>query len=82
MNIEQMSYAWTVIAGVGGVTLLAVGWFIRLEAKVMYLEKDHSKLDTQMKELKADLQRISEALARIEGFLQRGSQTNETQPYR
>ncbi len=57
---------------VGG--LVAVVWFVRLEAKVLYAEKkldalsqDHTEFKTKVYD---QLTSIKESLAKIEGFLQ------------
>lgn len=53
---------WQVL--LGGVFFMV--WLIRLEAKVLYLEKDWQKLDA----MQVKLQEIAEALARLEGKLE------------
>lgn len=61
-------------------TALALIWFIRLEAKVMYLERDHAKLEDAVKEkdkmlwqkidnVRDDITKILEAIARLDGRL-------------
>ena len=54
--------------------MAALIWFVRLESKVVYLEKkvdvlyqDHAELKTKVYD---QLTRIKESLAKIEGFLQ------------
>jgi hypothetical protein len=54
--------------------IAALIWFVRLESKVMYLEKkvdllsqDHSEFKTKVYD---QLTSIKESLAKIEGFLQ------------
>ena len=55
--------------------LAAFAWLIRLEAKVMYLEKDHDEnkkaIWEKIKTIESMLLKISESLARIEGKLDR-----------
>ena len=74
--IEVANFAWTV----GLVSLGCIIWFIRLEARLIYLEKDHDKLvelsakndmvfDKKIDKLSNDLNEIRVILARIEGSL-------------
>ena len=74
--IEIAALTWTVGAGALGCVI----WFIRLESRLIYLEKDHDKLvelsakndlafDKKIDKLSNDLNEIRVILARIEGSL-------------
>jgi hypothetical protein len=63
-------------------------WLIRLEAKVLYLEKDHDTHKTEVKEketlmwakvdgLTASMNLVLQSLARLEGSLQNKNQRGE-----
>ena len=69
--------ALTKIFVLGGLFVGFIGWFIRLEAKVMYLEKDHEKhkllvkenekkIWEKVEELQSDTKKVLLTLARIE----------------
>lgn len=76
--IEVANFIW--IMGVSA--LGSIIWFIRLEARLIYLEKDHNKLvelsarsemlfDKKIDKLSSDLSDIRVILGRIEGsFMQ------------
>jgi hypothetical protein len=68
------------ITAVMGALVLAIIWFVRLEAKVMYLEKDHfshkehcgnsdKTIWVEIKTLQGTLNDIALSLGRIEGKL-------------
>ena len=77
--LSQLGNAWPVL-----MTFIAIiAWFVRLEAKVMYIEKDHErerlerlerdkdvsrKLDQMSKQLSAVLQTVSHIEGKLEGF--------------
>lgn len=48
-------------------------WLIRLEAKVLYLEKDREEHWSKLDAMQDKLQEIAEALARMEGKLEGNS---------
>lgn len=71
--IQLVDVIWSIVGG-GAVALI---WLIRLESKVLYLEKDHLKLvensqktdllfQTRIEKLGQDLNEIRICLARIE----------------
>ena len=76
--IEIANFIWMI----GLSTLGSIIWFIRLEARLIYLEKDHNKLvelaaksemmfDKKIDKLSSDLSDIRVILGRIEGsFIQ------------
>lgn len=71
--MSEVGFFWSAISGF----VVVVTWFIRLEAKVLYLERDHAKLvetsqktellfQTKIDRLGNDLNDIKVCLARIE----------------
>lgn len=76
--MEQVNFLWTI----GLVVIGTVVWFIRLEGRIIYLERDHEKLveqgakttvafDTKLDRLSNDLLEIRVMLARVEGSLKK-----------
>ena len=68
--------------------LVGMIWLIRLEAKVLYLQKDHNKLDetsaktellfqAKVERLRTELNEIKISLARIESSIYRHNQNNK-----
>ena len=70
-ELELLLKLWPVFL----LLLAGFAWLIRLEAKVMYLEKDHDENKKSMwekiKTIELMLLKISESLARIEGKIDR-----------
>lgn len=70
-ELELLLKLWPVFL----LLLTGFAWLIRLEAKVMYLEKDHDENKKSMwekiKTIELMLLKISESLARIEGKIDR-----------
>ncbi len=50
--------------------LFSYAWLIRLEAKVLNMEKQNNKTDKLLDQMKEKLDSISESLARLEGKLE------------
>lgn len=71
-NFENAAYFWEIMAGVGFV----FAWFVRLEMRVMWVERSHKEKkefdDGNNRDLWAKMNEISTALARIEGKLDLG----------
>jgi hypothetical protein len=76
---SQIGQAWPIIISVVAV----IAWFVRLEAKVLYIEKDHErinkermerdrevskKLEQMSKQLSEVLQMVSHIEGKLEGF--------------
>lgn len=77
---ELISASWPILATIGGLFFAAVIWLIRLEAKVIYLEGDHIKLELASKEkervmwekidaLQNSLNQLLQGIGRVEGKL-------------
>ena len=75
---QEYKLAWDVVV----VAIGAIVWLVRLEAKILYLEKDHNKLEEKTAKsfaslgdrfdmLKANLSDINKSMARIEMFIER-----------
>ena len=85
MNLEEIKVFWPML-----ITFVAVGsWFIRLEAKVLYLGKDHEKLEVIVKEkdallwekfnqMQVSMNNILQSVARIEGALNQRNRDEKT----
>ena len=78
--IELNTLTYSVVSA----ALIGVIWLIRLEAKLLYLEKDHNKLDetsaktellfqAKVEKLSTDLNEIKISLARIESSIYRST---------
>lgn len=52
-----------------GAAVSGIVWFVRLEAKVKYLEADHESHKNKTDLLTQQLNTIATSLAKIEGFL-------------
>jgi hypothetical protein len=79
--MEDILKHWHIIVA----AVVSLIWFVRLEAKVLYLGRDHEKLENAVKEkdkllwdkidcLRVDMTQILQAIARLEG---RMSERNE-----
>lgn len=66
MNVETINSLWPLGAAVVGMT----AWFVRLEAKVMYLEKDKKIMWNKLDDIQDSLTKILQALAKLEGKLE------------
>lgn len=63
---EHMSLDIDIVAVIFGF-ILSIIWLVRLEAKVLYLEKTFDIHTEKLDEVKEKLDKISESLARLEG---------------
>ena len=74
--MEEILKHWHIILAAS----LSLIWFVRLEAKVLYLGKDHEKLEKAVSEkdkllwekidcMRSDMTQILQAIARLEGRL-------------
>lgn len=72
--MDEILKHWPIILA-GGLSLI---WFVRLEAKVLYLGRDHEKLEKAVEAkdkvlwdkidcMRADMTQILQAIARLEG---------------
>ncbi len=70
MKTEDILNHWDVIVGL----VLLVGWFVRLEAKLMYLAKDHAELKqniwTKIDAFQNTMTQVLQSLAKIEGRME------------
>lgn len=77
---ELITALWPILATVIGLAFVALVWFIRLEAKVLYLERDLDKAETAAKEkervmwekidaLQNSLNQLLQGIGRVEGKL-------------
>ena len=66
MDMLSLSYAWPLVASIG----FSLIWLIRLEAKVLYLEKDREDHWQKIDAMQDKLQEIAQSLARLEGKLE------------
>jgi len=64
--MEHVSFDIDIVA-IGGLILIGIIWFVRLEAKVLYLEKSTDAHWDKLEEMKEKLDKIAESLARLEG---------------
>lgn len=85
MTLEFILRAWPVFAALIGV----VAWFIRLESKVLYLERDHLKQNesnekrestmwAKIDAIQATSTAILQSLAKIEGKLEAREKSERT----
>ena len=65
MDSSRIIEIWPVFVSI----IFAGVWLIRLEAKVLYLEKNQSSHLEKLDQMNNKLQEISESLARMEGKL-------------
>lgn len=68
MDWKFISDNWFPIAG----ALMTMVWLVRLEAKILYLEKDHDLVARKIDAVQDVLNSVQQALARIEGRLEKG----------
>lgn len=67
VRMSAMIYeAWPVILS----AMFFMIWLIRLESKVLYLERDRNEHWNKIDAMQTKLQEIAEALARLEGKLE------------
>ena len=55
------------VVAVIGAFLCGIIWMVRLEAKVLYLEKSNENHWEKLDDMQSKLEQISESLARLEG---------------
>jgi hypothetical protein len=66
LELKTLSDIWPVI-----VTCLGgLAWLVRLEAKVLYLDKDREEHWEKIDDMQRKLDKISDSLARLEGKLE------------
>lgn len=76
-SMKMLSDNWFPVAGLIGL----IAWFVRLESKILYLEKDHenqkhsnNKKDSamwdKMNSIQSTMNDIQQSLARIEGRME------------
>jgi dsDNA-binding SOS-regulon protein len=63
---EAVITYWPIILSI----FFSVVWFVRLEAKVLYLEKQEKDHWDKLDEMQDKLDKIAESLARLEGRLE------------
>ncbi len=79
-TFEIITALWPIFASIVGFFIAGMIWFIRLEAKVIYLEGDHLKLEITTKEkervmwekidaLQNSLNQLLQGIGRVEGKL-------------
>ena len=73
MTYDQIGALWPVFGGL----IAFVMWLVRLEAKVMYLEKDKKVIWSKLDEIQKCMTLILTSLAKIEGKLENSSQHNK-----
>lgn len=87
MDIEMFSKLWPIITGAGTAIFILIVWCVRLEAKVLYLEKDHedqkihasekhdtiwTKMDGMQGTLNSALQGIGKLEGKIDALFETG----------
>lgn len=79
-NYELLTAFWPILATIGSLAFIGIVWFIRLEAKVLYLERnlERSELVAKEKErvmwekidaLQNSLNQLLQGIGRVEGKL-------------
>lgn len=63
MSVEIITNFWPILLS-GFFTIV---WFVRLESKVLYLEKSKDKDSEKLDAMQVKLDHIAESLARLEG---------------